>query len=86
MPKRSPTGYPEAGKGHPRVLTTRRNQCGGCGEYFNSDSPFDRHRIGDFGSETNPRRCMTVEEMKEAGMTINDAGFWVGSAYVDWRS
>lgn len=51
-----------------------RNQCCGCGEYFNSSAAFDKHRHGDFGKD---RRCRTVEEMREKGMDKNAAGFWV---------
>jgi len=86
MPKRSPTAHGEAGKGHPRTLRGRRNWCSTCGEYFNSDAAFDKHRIGDFGSEINPRRCMTVEEMIMAGMELNQDDFWIGSVYVDRRA
>jgi hypothetical protein len=56
-------------------LTGDRNQCRGCGEYFNSTFAFDKHRTGDFGKD---RRCMTMEEMMLKGMEKNDAGFWVG--------
>jgi hypothetical protein len=51
-----------------------RNQCCGCGEYFNSSAAFDKHRHGDFGKD---RRCRSVEEMRAKGMDKNAAGFWV---------
>lgn len=55
-------------------LTGDRNQCPGCGEYFNSTRAFDKHRIGDFGKD---RRCATVSEMEAKGMAKNSSGFWV---------
>jgi hypothetical protein len=51
-----------------------RNQCGGCGEYFNSTSAFDMHRTGQFGVN---RRCMTPQEMEAKKMSKNTDGFWV---------
>lgn len=52
-----------------------RNQCQGCGEYFNSTSAFDKHRVGDFGVD---RRCITNAEMQAKGMVKTDSGFWIG--------
>ena len=60
-----------------RKLTGSRCQCGGCGEYFRSVRAFMRHRIEDAGR----RRCRTVREMESAGMSVNPAGWWVGSAW-----
>ena len=57
-----------------KVLGASRNQCGGCREYFNSNSAFELHRTGEHGVD---RRCMTVDEMKGRGMDVNAAGFWV---------
>lgn len=57
-----------------RNLSGQRNQCPTCGEYFNSNASFDKHRIGKFGED---RRCMTVEEMQAKGMCKNSADFWV---------
>ena len=54
-----------------------RNQCCGCGEYFNSTAAFDKHRTGDFSSVTNPRRCLSQPEMYAKGMARNRDGFWV---------
>jgi hypothetical protein len=54
-----------------------RNQCAGCGEYFNSSFAFAKHRIGEFGKD---RRCMTVEEMQDKKMVKNSADFWVTAA------
>ena len=57
-------------------LSGDRNQCSGCGLYFNSTSAFDKHRTGRHGID---RRCMSVEEMKAAGMVLREDGFWRGS-------
>jgi hypothetical protein len=58
-------------------LTGQRNQCQGCKQYFNSNSAFDMHRFGKHG---HGRRCLTPEEMTAKGMSLNAAGFWIGSA------
>lgn len=58
-------------------LSGDRNQCAGCGEYFNSTFAFDKHRTGEFGKD---RRCLTAEEMRAKGMDKNAAGFWISSA------
>lgn len=57
-------------------LSGQRNQCPTCGEYFNSNIAFEKHRIGEFGID---RRCATVEEMLsfKKPMAKNNAGFWV---------
>jgi hypothetical protein len=54
-----------------------RNQCCGCGEYFNSTAAFDKHRTGDFTDPTNPRRCLELTSMYAKGMSRNRDGFWV---------
>lgn len=59
------------------TLRGDRNQCCGCGEYFNSTVAFEKHRTGDFDSSTNPRRCLTQPEMYAKGMAVNRDGFWV---------
>lgn len=59
-----------------RKLTGNRNQCAGCGEFFNSNGAFDKHRIGKHGID---RRCMTPQEMVDAGFFKPDDGFWRGS-------
>jgi hypothetical protein len=58
-------------------LSGDRNQCPGCGEFFNSTFAFDKHRTGAFGKD---RRCLTAEEMQDKGMGRNAAGFWISSA------
>jgi hypothetical protein len=59
-----------------KPLKGNRNQCGACGEYFNSVKPFEIHRIGKHGVN---RRCMTREEMLARGMSLNKEGFWISS-------
>lgn len=54
-------------------LTGSRCLCRGCGEHFNSPSAFDLHRVG----RPEARRCLSSNEMVEAGMTRNAGGFWV---------
>ena len=56
-----------------------RNQCCGCGEYFNSTFAFDKHRTGEHGKD---RRCLSPEQMKEIGMAVNSAGFWISAAMI----
>ncbi len=58
-------------------LSGDRNQCAGCGEFFNSSFAFDRHRIGEH--EGNQRRCMTIDEMIARGMSVSSSGFWITS-------
>ena len=59
-------------------LGNSRCQCatstGGCGEYFNSLTAFDKHRVGEYGGG---RRCMTRDEMEASGMSVNSDGFWI---------
>jgi hypothetical protein len=61
-----------------------RNQCAGCGEFFNSSAAFDKHRTGAFGSPMgdgtymmHSRRCLSGEEMRTKGMDKNASGYWV---------
>ena len=54
-------------------LTGSRCLCRGCGQYFNSTSAFDLHRVG----KPEARRCLSTDEMVEAGMTRNAGGFLV---------
>jgi hypothetical protein len=57
-----------------KTLRGDRNQRPGCSKYFNSTFAFDKHRTGRFGKD---RRCMTTEEMTEAGMDVRQDGFWI---------
>lgn len=63
--------------GERKALRGDRNQCGSCGEYFNSTHAFEKHRHGEFGVD---RRCLTVGEMGAKGMVYGEDGFWRGSA------
>lgn len=55
-------------------LTGNRCECPSCSGYFNSVKAFDRHRVGNYPSS---RRCLTLTEMVNRGMTVNPAGFWI---------
>lgn len=57
-----------------RKLNSQHNHCSACGEYFNSTSAFEMHRIGEFGVN---RRCATVAEMEGKGMSLNSGGWWI---------
>jgi hypothetical protein len=51
------------------------NQCGECNKNFRSTSAFDRHRVGEHGPEHGQRwgtrrRCLSEEEMLQAGMQM----------------
>jgi hypothetical protein len=50
------------------------HQCRECGKFFTSVHPFDLHRIGKHGKD---RRCMTTDEMLQAGMAQTN-GIWRG--------
>ncbi len=56
-------------------LRGQRCQCPACGELFNSAAGFDRHRVGPY--QPMLRRCLTVAEMTERGMSRTERGFWV---------
>lgn len=56
-----------------RVLTGDRNQCAGCGEFFNSVYAFDMHRTGPYSA----RRCRSADEMQAQGMAKNKADYWI---------
>ena len=62
-----------------KTLKGQRNQCAGCGEYFNSNYAFDKHRTGKHGVD---RRCRTKEEMLAKGMSVNQWGFWISESYI----
>lgn len=63
-----------------KPLSGDKNQCRGCLCYFRSTFAFDKHRIGAHGID---RRCMSTQEMVEAGMVQKPDGFWVSSAMPD---
>lgn len=59
-------------------LTGQRNQCPTCNLYFNSNSAFDKHRVGAY-SPIRKRRCLSEDEMMWVGMIPGNDGFWRGS-------
>lgn len=63
------------------VIRGDRNECAACGVLFNSSAAFDKHRVGYFHEPSKripfPRRCMAEVEMRAAGMSINNDGFWI---------
>lgn len=63
---------------HPK-LTGRRCECTACGDLFNSESAFDRHRVGEFAGlgGTSSRRCLTQAELLASGWCRNGAGAWI---------
>ena len=67
-----------------RTLRGDRNQCAGCGEFFNSTFAFEKHRAGEHAG--NGRRCLTPDQMREKGMDKNAADFWVGNPREDASS
>jgi hypothetical protein len=62
-----------------QILTGNRCQCTGCGEFFNSATTFDGHRVGAYAPKNRPntRRCLAVAEMQAKGWLLNGAGFWI---------
>lgn len=62
----------KAGAANPR-LTGSRCLCRTCGQYFNSMSMFDAHRVGAYPE----RRCLSPDELAQRGYTHNLAGFWI---------
>lgn len=62
-------------------LTGQRNQCPTCGDYFNSNHAFDKHRTGSY--TPNKRRCLTADEMMWIDMFKGDDGFWRGSKMIE---
>lgn len=77
---------------------------GGCCETFGSNSIGDAHRVGAFNKDEEgkmvgppgnrhpwgPRRCLTPDEMRAKGWSLNKHGAWVGpppkSKPASWRS
>jgi hypothetical protein len=63
-----------------RKLTGEHNHCSNCGQYFNSNHAFDKHRIGVIGID---RRCATINEMQARGMSISKTGWWITATMPD---
>lgn len=61
-----------------RTLTGDRNQCPGCGQFFNSTLAFDKHRTG--AHQGGGRRCLTPVEMAARGMDVNARGYWISAS------
>ena len=59
-----------------RVLRGDHCQCPACGLYFNSTYAFDCHRTGKHGVD---RRCMTMPDMRAAGMALSASGWWISA-------
>jgi hypothetical protein len=64
------------------------NICPTCGERFRSSRSFDMHRTGEYGrigpnGQYLPaqRRCLTADEMREAGMLRNKRRLWITKAF-----
>jgi hypothetical protein len=63
-------------------LTGSRCLCRGCGCLFNSIKAFDRHRQGGHQG----RRCLSPDGMRDVGMTLNAAGFWISRTMPNHRT
>lgn len=61
-------------------LTGDRCRCMACGLPFNSTTAFEKHRVGEYRPVLD-RRCLSVTEMQELGMSTNTAGFWITRAF-----
>lgn len=58
-------------------LAGDRNQCPTCALGFDSVEAFDAHRVTVTPGASYQRRCMSEAEMRNNGMTVNPAGFWL---------
>jgi hypothetical protein len=58
------------------------NQCPSCGKEFRTLAGFDKHRVGQFGTEhrVNSRRCLTTSEMLAIGMSQGRYERWITKA------
>ncbi len=54
--------------------------CAGCGEIFKSVGGFDAHR--EYREGELDRHCLTPDEMRKAGMSINERGAWIRKEFV----
>lgn len=64
-------------------LVGHRCQCTACGEYFNHEYGFDKHRVGK--STNGSRRCLPASEMVTKGFSKNLKGFWITEAHTSAR-
>lgn len=64
-----------------------KSTCGPCKLVFSSLGAFDMHRVGSYGDPIYEkgrivgytpceRRCLSVEEMQQKGMVLNERGHW----------
>jgi len=56
---------------------SHRCQCSNCRERFNSVKAFDLHRRGTPGVD---RRCLSPDDMRAAGMSQIEGGWWISRA------
>ena len=59
----------------------RPEHCPACHQTFTGTTAGDKHRVGDHNVSRGPdrRRCLSVDEMTDAGMVRNDKGHWKAS-------
>ena len=48
-------------------------KCPTCDAYFTGEYPFRLHRVGVLAD----RRCLSVSEMADKGMSLNAKGYWI---------
>jgi hypothetical protein len=62
---------------------SRIEHCTVCHETFTGATSGDMHRVGDHAVFEGPdrRRCLSVEEMTEKGMTRNGRGQWTSGQH-----
>lgn len=60
------------------LLTGNQCLCRKCQQYFRSVTAFEKHRVGTF--RPFARRCLSVEEMRTAGMEQRGP-YWISEAY-----
>lgn len=57
---------------HTDNVDGKLHQCPLCYQLFQSTDAFSKHRVN-----SKPRsKCLTTVEMKKAGLTVNNLGFW----------
>lgn len=65
----------------PLAVTSQRCRCGSCGDFFNSVTAFDGHRVGPYrqlrdSPHAVDRRCLAPDEMTARGWQRNASGYW----------
>ena len=76
------TAATDRGYSDPKLpFYTNRCMCPTCGEYFNSETAFDKHRRGKYPN----RVCMNERQMRLKGMAKNKAGYWITEILPDKR-